>query len=148
MKYLIYILLPAIALVGCNASNETNGSTEDVSATLIETDNPEIREARIEFKETTYDFGEIIDGERVVHTFKFKNTGDNDLIISSATASCGCTIPDWPREPIAPGGEGSIKVEFNSAGKSGSVTKDITILSNANPVKSVLQIKTFVKKHP
>ena len=97
-------------------------------------------------KDMTHDFGKVTDGERVEHTFKFTNTGEADLVISSATASCGCTIPDWPKEPIAPGEKGEIKVEFNSAGKSDMVTKDITILANTNPVKTILQIKVFVEK--
>ena len=68
------------------------------------------------------------------------------LVISSCTASCGCTVPQWPREPIAPGKSGEIKVVFNSAGKGGLVSKDITILANTNPVKTVLQIKVDIDK--
>jgi hypothetical protein len=143
MKNLLYFTIMAFALVSCNSQPE---ESNDVAANLIETDGADVKEAKIEFKETVWDFGNIVDGERVVHTFKFKNVGEGDLLISSCTASCGCTIPEWPKEPIAPGAEGSIKVEFNSAGKSGNVSKDITILSNANPVKSMLQIKVFVAK--
>ncbi|MFB1003804.1 MAG: DUF1573 domain-containing protein, partial [Bacteroidia bacterium] len=78
------------------------------------------------FSQSKWDFGTITEGERVEHTFKFVNDGKSDLVISSATASCGCTIPNWPKEPIAPGEESEIKVEFNSTGKSDMVTKDIT----------------------
>ncbi len=140
---LLLIAFLAFTLASCNSQPE---SSNQMSAELIETDSESVKEAKIEFKETVWDFGNIVDGERVIHTFKFTNVGEGDLLISSCTASCGCTIPEWPKEPIPPGGEGSIKVEFNSTGKSGNVTKDITILSNANPVKSVLQIKVFVSK--
>ena len=98
------------------------------------------------FDKKTWDFGTIVDGEVVEHTFRFTNTGSKDLVISSASASCGCTIPNWPKEPIAPGDKGEIKVEFNSNGKKDLVTKDITILANTNPVKTILQIKVFVEK--
>lgn len=140
MKAVYFILLISFFATACN-SEKTNGR---IDASDIETTS-NVKEPKFEFKESSWDFGKIKQGERVEHTFKFKNVGNGDLIISSAAASCGCTIPDWPKEPIAPGEEGKIKVEFNSAGKSDMVTKDVTILANTNPVKSVLQIKVFVE---
>jgi hypothetical protein len=85
----------------------------------------------IEFEETKHNFGTIKEGEKVRHSYKFKNTGDHPLVISNATASCGCTVPSYPKEPIAPGGSGVIEVEFNSKGKPGHQQKNVMIYSNA-----------------
>lgn len=82
------------------------------------------------FEKSEYNFGEINQGDKVSYTFKFQNTGNAPLIISNARASCGCTVPEWPKEPVAPGASGKIDVVFNSAGKSGQQTKSITITTN------------------
>ncbi|RME37038.1 MAG: DUF1573 domain-containing protein [Deltaproteobacteria bacterium] len=95
----------------------------------------------IAFEETEYDFGSIKSGEKVRHAFKFKNTGSEPLIISNAKGSCGCTVPSWPREPIPPGGEGEIMVEFNSKGKRGKQNKKVTLTANTEPPQSFLYIK-------
>ncbi|PCH86496.1 MAG: hypothetical protein COB88_07710 [Flavobacteriales bacterium] len=92
------------------------------------------------FEDSKYDFGEIIQGEKISHSFTFTNTGDAPLIISSVRATCGCTVPTWSKEPIEPGDSEEIKVVFDSEGKSGTQTKDITIISNAVPNTSVLRI--------
>lgn len=89
--------------------------------------------AKFEFKDKndTYDFGTVKEGEKVVHVFEFKNSGDKPLQILKVEASCGCTTPDWPKTPIMPGKTSSIKVTFNTAGKAGPAYKDVTIKSNA-----------------
>jgi uncharacterized cupredoxin-like copper-binding protein len=134
-------------LVILSACKEAPKDSSSIDTVAIETDASNVKEPKLDFgNDMSHDFGTIIEGERVEHTFKFTNTGTADLVISSATASCGCTIPSPPKEPIAPGEEGEIKVEFNSAGKSAMQTKDITILANTNPVKTILQIKVFVQK--
>ncbi|MFD1873127.1 DUF1573 domain-containing protein [Hymenobacter bucti] len=87
--------------------------------------------AQIKFSEEKYDFGSIKQGDVVDHVFKFKNTGTQPLVISNVQASCGCTIPDWTKEPVGPGKMGMISAKFNSAGKMGMQTKVLTIESNA-----------------
>lgn len=89
--------------------------------------------AKFEFKDKndTYDFGTVKEGEKVVHIFEFKNTGDQPLQILKIDAGCGCTTPEWPKTPIMPGKASSIKVTFNTAGKVGPAYKDVTIKSNA-----------------
>lgn len=82
------------------------------------------------FTASEYDFGDINQGDKVSYTFEFKNTGNAPLIISNARASCGCTVPQWPKEPVAPGETSKIDVVFNSAGKRGRQTKSITITTN------------------
>jgi len=100
----------------------------------------------IEFAEEDHDFGTIKEGEIVEHMFKFKNTGDAPLIISSATASCGCTVPVWPKEPIAVGEEAEIQVRFNSKGKPGIQNKTVTITANTYPKINRVKIKANVTK--
>ncbi|HFC01088.1 MAG TPA: DUF1573 domain-containing protein [Phaeodactylibacter sp.] len=102
----------------------------------------------IEFEETSFDFGTIESGDKVSHTYKFKNTGTEPLIIKKAKGSCGCTIPKWPKEPIAPGATADMLVEFNSRGKSGTQNKRVTITANTNPPQTFISIKGEVTKKP
>ncbi len=97
-----------------------------------------------EFKETDHDFGTITEGDVVEHIFSFTNTGEAPLVIQSASASCGCTVPQWPKEPVAVGGTGEIKVQFNSANKPGIQNKTVTIVANTSPSTTTLRIKSNV----
>ncbi len=99
---------------------------------------------KMEFDDMTHDFGDINEGDKVTHVFKFKNTGDEPLIINNAKGSCGCTVPEWPKEPIAPGGDGQIKVEFNSKGKKNKQTKTVTINAKTDPNPTRLTIKANI----
>ena len=96
------------------------------------------------FNKELHDFGQLVDGEKVSYSFTFTNSGDAPLIISSAKGSCGCTVPDWPRDPIAPGESGSIDVTFNSSGRSGKQNKAVTLTANTNPSRKVLNITSEV----
>ncbi len=95
-----------------------------------------------------YDFGKVKAGEQVTHEYPFTNTGKENLIISNAKGSCGCTVPQWPKEPIAPGKTGVIKVVFDSKSKSGPQSKRVTITANTNPPQSFLTIKGEVIGEP
>ncbi|GAB4377472.1 MAG: hypothetical protein Kow0075_06010 [Salibacteraceae bacterium] len=134
---LITACVVAVTIAGCG-QNDSKADSENAAAAT-----PENVEAKttIEFEELAYDFGTITQGERVEHTFKFKNTGENDLLIVSAKGSCGCTIPKWPKEPIPPGGEGEIFVVFNSEGKSNKQHKKVTIVANTEPATTVLALR-------
>lgn len=99
----------------------------------------------MQFYETRYDFQSISQGQVVKHAFRFKNTGQNPLMIAKTDVTCGCTVPYFPEEPIAPGQEGEITVEFNSAGKSGIQEKNIIVHSNAMPEAVSIGIKADVK---
>ncbi len=101
-----------------------------------------------DFSEKEYDFGTITSGEKVTHVFKFKNTGKEPLVIQNAKGSCGCTVPEWPREPIAPGKSGEIKVQFDSKNKQGKQTKNVTITANTDPVNTILKVSADVEKDP
>jgi hypothetical protein len=87
----------------------------------------------LKFEKDTHDFGTIAEGEKISYAYKFTNTGKAPLIIRSAQGSCGCTVPEYPKDPIAPGGEGVINVTFDSQGKQGHQEKTVTIISNTMP---------------
>lgn len=103
---------------------------------------------RFQYADTIKNFGSIMEGEIATHIFKFRNIGKGPLIISNASASCGCTVPRWPKDPVAPGDTGSISVSFNSQGKVGSQSKIVTVTSNAEPSISKLVILAEVQKKP
>jgi hypothetical protein len=86
--------------------------------------------ARLLIKTDTYDFGYIETGEKTSHTFQFENVGNAPLIIDKVLTTCGCTVPEWTKEPISPGNSGQVKVVFDSTGKMGRQNKIITIRSN------------------
>ena len=103
-----------------------------------------LSESLVKFDEESYDFGEISQGEKVEHRFTFTNKGDADLIISSATGSCGCTVPSYPKEPVKPGETSEILVVFDSNGKKGAQHKRVTVVANTNPNKTVIAVMTNV----
>ncbi len=105
---------------------------------------PDLPLTTVEWSEEAFDFGNITEGDVAKHVFKFKNTGDEPMIIQSAKGSCGCTVPKYTDEPIAPGEEGEINVEFNSAGKPGSQSKSVTVVSNIEGGTKVLKISAEV----
>lgn len=100
------------------------------------------------FEKESHDFGVIKEGEVAKTDFTFTNTGKTPLIITNASGSCGCTVPQWPREPIAPGESGTIHVEFNSQGKPGNQTKQVTLTANTVPNKKILRISAQVTPKP
>lgn len=97
-----------------------------------------------EFETDNHAFGEIKQGEKVSYDFKFKNTGKSPLIISSVSGSCGCTVPEYSKDPVKPGMEGVVKLSFDSEGKSGMTSKTVTILANTIPNTKVLTISADI----
>jgi hypothetical protein len=140
MKKILYFLVLSSFLAAC--SNQTATDTESVNqnetSTVDSVANTNV--PVFQFEKEVYDFGEIKEGEKVSYDFKFKNIGDAPLIISSATATCGCTVPEYPKEPLAPGAEGVIRVIFNSTGKPGMQNKVVSITANTNPALTELNI--------
>ncbi len=102
--------------------------------------------SKLEFSETSHDFGEIIQGDKVSYVFKFKNTGSEPLVLSNVMTTCGCTATSWPRQPIPPNGSGEIAATFNSAGKMGKQNKYITVVSNASNGNQRVNIICYVKQ--
>ncbi|MCE3297246.1 MAG: hypothetical protein K0R65_2960 [Crocinitomicaceae bacterium] len=104
--------------------------------------------AKIEFEKEVHDYGNVKYGANGTCTFDFKNTGNAPLIISKATGSCGCTVPSWPKEPIAPGAKGTITVKYDTK-RPGPISKSVTITSNAaNEPSKVIRIKGTVGPAP
>ena len=101
---------------------------------------------KFDFESDNHEFGPITEGEIVSYNFKFKNSGKAPLIITQASASCGCTVPEYSKDPIAPGQEGFIKVTFNSEGKHGMTSKTVTLLANTVPNTKVLTISADISK--
>jgi Protein of unknown function (DUF1573) len=129
------------ALVGACTSQENVNAEERKIEYAKFLDNP----TEIAFDEMTHDFGSVKDGEEVTHIFKFKNTGETELILIDVKAKCGCTVPQtWPTQPIAPGGTGEITIVFDSSGKVGNVRKTVTVEANTNPTTSVLTLAGVV----
>lgn len=93
------------------------------------------------FAATEFDFGTVTEGEQVAHTYTFTNTGNEPLILSDAKGSCGCTVPKWPREPIAPGESAELVVEFNSKNKKGKRNQKVTITANTTPPQTFIYLK-------
>ncbi len=137
-------------LEGKVAKLEGKTSNPNVKPTAAKTAEPEVMPEgplpEFKFDEDSYDFGNINEGDVVDHTFTFTNVGQAPLVISSATGSCGCTIPEWPKESIAPGETGEIKVQFNSKGKGGVNNKTVSITANTYPKLTKLKISALVAK--
>lgn len=100
--------------------------------------------AQIHFDEDRFNFGSIDEGGVIKHTFTFSNSGNIPLIISDVRSTCGCTVAEWPKEPIAPGGTGEIPVQFDTKNKTGKQSKPITITANTYPAKTTLHLDGFV----
>lgn len=135
-----YVWIFASALIWYSCGSKSN-EKETISAETIhnaQTANPDEQTDTanapvMTFENEMYDFGKIIQGEKVTHTFTFTNTGKSELLISAANASCGCTVPTFSKTPVKPGEKGKIDVVFDSEGKKGQVSKKVTVLSNSIP---------------
>lgn len=139
-----YLIIPVLALMtACNNSGTTKATTtgtdsNKLSASVV--NNPHTANGLdanvanskpvLDFKDTLHDFGSIHVDEVVQYEFSFANTGKGPLIISNAQASCGCTVADYPHDPILPGQSGVMKVTFSSAGKSGHQEKSVAVHTN------------------
>ena len=134
MKKLLFVLflLPVISYAQSPATN-ANNVPRPVDAPSFQ------------FKEDTWDFGEIPMGIPTTHTFEFTSTGKNPVVVSQATASCGCTTPVWTKEPVPNGKTGTIAVTYNAA-KEGSFTKTVTVLSNTGDPKYLTIKGTVIPK--
>ena len=101
--------------------------------------------ADIQFTDESHDFGNIHEGTQAAYEFKFKNTGTEPLVLTDVHASCGCTTPEWPKEPVAPGATAVIKAIYNSTGRPGQFSKSITVTSNAASGQKILTFRGIVE---
>ncbi|MBA2248874.1 MAG: DUF1573 domain-containing protein [Chitinophagaceae bacterium] len=138
MNKFLALLFTACAFFSCDirhTKSQTNIASADPSVQIFKDS------TSVQVIDSAYNFGKATDGEKVEYNYRFKNTGNKPLIISSATASCGCTVPEKPDEPVKPGEIGFLKVVFDSKGRVGDVHKEITVISNAYPAFPKLQLK-------
>lgn len=164
MKKAIFIL-PVLAILSLSAcdnaaskikAEEESGTSNNVQSSPANSPSNQVNaqdmntegNPQFGFEEESHDFGTIEEGTLAKHDFTFTNTGDAPLIITNAAGSCGCTVPSWPREPIAPGETGKIHVEFNSTNRTGAQTKQVTLTSNTVPNKKILRITAQVNPKP
>ncbi len=140
---LLVTVITAMLFTSCKEDAAQKVKEENV-AEAAQQDAKASQFAVMEFYEKEFDFGEIQNGTPVEHLFKFKNTGDAPLVIVNAKASCGCTVPEYSKTPVAPGEEGELLVKFNGRGK-GVVSKSVTITANTKAGKEVIKIKANIK---
>ena len=146
VKIILYLLITTNFACNDLTKKVETKKEERIPSTVV--NNPitaqEVRQEgplpELSFETLRYNFGDIAQGETVSHQFVFTNTGEGDLIISNAKGSCGCTVPKWPKKPIAPGEKAEIKVTFNSSGREGKQKKTVTLVTNAIPNTKVLTI--------
>ena len=140
----LFIALALMSLTACSGGGEEGVNADMVNNSASANGKNADELPDVKFDEEEFDFGRITQGENVSHEFYFTNTGKSDLIITGASGSCGCTVPEWPKEPIHPGEKSKINVVFHSEGKEGYQEKTVTVLTNCEPATRVVRIKTEV----
>jgi len=138
MKY-IFIVLAGSLLAACNSNDAGTAAaateTHTAATPAANTDTESL--TSIQWVDSTHqNLGKVKEGQVVEITWRFKNTGNKPLIISSVSASCGCTVPDKPEQPIAPGGEQIIRAQFDSKGRLGQQHKDVYVEANTSGSRS------------
>ncbi len=142
MKKCFFFLMVSVAFLSCDVRRKDkiadDAFTQNEQALKDSTS--------VEIIDASYNFGKVVDGDKVEYNYRFKNTGNKPLVIIKASASCGCTVPQKPEKPILPGEVGFIKVVFDSKGRIGETHKSITVTSNAKPEFPELKLEGEVIK--
>ncbi len=158
MKHLFFILMICVAIAACNNESPKEDASTALGKDRLSTDlidNPQSlvqdsaalnKLGKLVFNDTIHDFGTMTEGEMIQYEFTYKNVGSKEVIITDAVGSCGCTVPQYERKPIPPGGEAVMEVTFNSQGKLGYNEKHVNITTNANPSTYRLTILATVNK--
>ncbi len=120
--------------------NEATESTPSATTTTDATESAASEKGvtTMQFEEPAYNFGTVAEGEIVERIFAFTNSGNEPLLITNASTSCGCTVPEWPKDEIAPGERREIKVRFNTQGKTGTQSKKIWVTANTSPATTTV----------
>ena len=136
---LLLIALLSLAIFSCHKKGETPGDYKLDTELIKDT-------TTIEFIDSThFNFDTIKQGDKVEHIFRLKNTGHKNLVIARAYGSCGCTVPEYPKDPVKPGDIATIHVTFNSAGKENAQAKNVTVVCNTEKRNEMLYLTGFVK---
>ena len=138
MKTPIFVLVLWLSLAACNHKAPNNEATNGQ-------DSEQTGGGSIAIENEFFDFGKLTNGEVVTHKFTFTNKGTEDLIVKHVQVSCGCTTPDYTREPIPPGGQGFVTLSYNSAGFHGKVNKSATIFTNGDPSEATLHFSAEIE---
>lgn len=124
-----YFIIISLFLMFTTVFCSCDSSSKDTAAN--ETESAGDKTPEIIFEKNVHDFGKIISGERVAYGFKFSNSGNAPLLITGVRSGCGCTVGDYPKEPLMPGETGRIDVVFNSSGRKGAQSENVRVLTNA-----------------
>ncbi len=150
-KSILFLLSVLFLFFSCSSPKEKNPNLPEnaIDPAVVENPASATGDAKgnvptFKFLNTTHDFGKIVDGEKVSFAFRFTNSGTGDLLIRAANGSCGCTVPEYPKEPIPPGGSGIITVTFNSEGRVGMQNKTVSLIANTIPNTTELSISAEV----
>ncbi len=139
MKQILFVVFISILYcTGCDVRNKNKVKIDTIAVM------DSLQETSVTIIDSVYDFGKVSEGEIVEYNYRFKNSGNKPLVVSNVTASCGCTVPEKPEEPVQPGETGFIKVKFNSDKRVGEAHKTIMVQSNANPAFPQLLLKGTV----
>lgn len=131
-----------------NDKNENALKNDPLAQELIARDSVKnsMETANISFTASHYDFGKVKEGEKLTHTFMFQNTGAYPLYISNVISPCGCTVPEYDKQPILPGKEGKITIEFNTQGRLGNQEKKLTVIANIPQEHTYVSFKATVEE--
>lgn len=150
MKKTIALSILSLSLLTLSCNENAAKKINDKNVEMAKQRDDKIKEGgpKLKFDKMEHDFGVINEGDIVETVFSFTNSGNSELIITSAKGSCGCTVPEWPKEPIMPGEAGEIKVKFNSSNKPNMQKKQVTLLTNTEQGKEILKITAEVTPKP
>jgi hypothetical protein len=140
LTFFLFTLLTISVVSSCRKKGELPKNVKLDTELLVDTTDVVVLDS------AAFNFGELIEGDKAEHTFQLVNTGSKNFVISRAEGSCGCTVPEYPKDPVAPGDTASIKVTFNSAGKHDEQNKTVTVHCNVASRSLMLYMKGFVKK--
>ncbi len=140
LTLLLFTLLTISVVSSCRKKGELPKNVKLDTELLVDTTEVVVLDS------AAFNFGDLIEGDKAEHTFQLVNTGSKNFVISRAEGSCGCTVPEYPKDPVAPGDTASIKVTFNSAGKHDEQNKTVTVHCNVASRSLMLYMKGFVKK--
>ncbi|KGL63886.1 DUF1573 domain-containing protein [Polaribacter sp. Hel1_85] len=143
---LLAFVITASFFTACKDGGNATSKINKANLEKAETRDLEIKKgtALITLDKKVYDFGTVNEGDIVETSFKVTNSGKTDLVITNAQASCGCTVPVWPKAPIKPGDSGEVKVKFNTTGKPNRQQKSITLTTNTESGREILTLKGSV----
>ncbi|MHA7058634.1 DUF1573 domain-containing protein [Aquimarina sp. M1] len=142
--FVLLLTITAGLMISCSNQTKKNNSSETIAMQTDQNIFNKDAAPVMTFAETEFDFGTVAEGDILEHSFSFTNTGNAPLVIVNAKGSCGCTVSNWPKEPIAPGTSKEMLITFNTNGKPNLQNKEVTITTNTATGKQILKVKAMV----